>query len=41
VPDVHRKSGVARGGPELEQWTHGIRHPKTFEEKTNKQKKTK
>jgi hypothetical protein len=41
VPDVHRKSGVARGGRELKQWTDGIRHPKIFEEKTNTQEKTK
>jgi hypothetical protein len=41
VPDVHRKPGVARGRRELRQWIHGIRHPKIFEEKTNKQEKTK
>jgi hypothetical protein len=41
VPDVHRKSGVGGGGRELEQWIHGVRHPKIFEEKTNKQEKTK
>ena len=33
VPDVHRKSGLARGRRELEQRINGIRHPKIFEEK--------